>query len=234
MDFRKHRIAPASDNPDVDASIATYSTALPMNLSTCFFMYHPTPLHPPSPSLLTLPVPHHSPTSSLPPPSTTRYPFNIRLATVKLQLTSFAIKDPETGQSITLRPDFRRDKDADSSMVTIKSAESLDNSIMCVFGAPCALLSLHARFFGASRLTPFLRFPSHTLHRYGLVTSAPVIFGELDKMQSTKGKETIEWTPTVVIGFWVFEPAIASIIYMLGAPRRQRAQQLCGPCWGRF
>ena len=57
------------------------------------------------------------------------------------------------------------------------------------------------------------------------MTSAPVIFGELDKMQSTKGKETIEWTPTVLIGFYVFEPAIASIIYMLGAPRRQRAHK---------
>ena len=125
-------------------------------------------LHPPSPSLLTLPVPHHSPTSSLPPPSTTRYPFNIRLATVKLQLTSFAIKDPETGQSITLRPDFRRDKDADSSMVTIKSAESLDNSIMCVFGAPCALLSLHARFF-----TRPLHYTPASLHARFLARPLP-------------------------------------------------------------
>ena len=62
------------------------------------------------------------------------------------------------------------------------------------------------------------------------MTSAPVIFGELDKMQSTKGKETIEWTPTVIIGFYVFEPAIASIIYMLGAHAAKGLTKLCGPC----
>ena len=140
-----------------------------MNLSTCFFMCHPTHPHPPSPSLLTR-VPHHSPTSSLPPPSTTRYPFNIRLATVKLQLTSFAIKDPETGQSITLRPDFRRDKDADSSMVTInrRRARQFDHVRLWppALSCPCTP--------ACSWLTPFLRFPSHTLHRYGLVTPAPL------------------------------------------------------------
>lgn len=110
------------------------------------------------------------------------YPFNIRLASVKLELSSTSLRDPTTDKTITLRPDLVRDANLPhASMVTIQKPDALDNSTC-----------------------------------YGLVSNTPVVYGDLErKAGSTEGEADVLYTPIVHVGFYIFEPATVSIIYML-------------------
>ena len=144
---RKRRLVNAMDDGLVVATCTTFSTSLPLTVSTVFSMY----------------------------------PFVIRLATCKIELTSY-VHEGATGEQLTLRPDMRNDTHATGdrvSVVMIKDTEALDTSI-----------------------------------QYGLASDTPIVYGKLEKKQDANG-DNVTYTPIVNVGFYIIEPAIVALVYML-------------------